>query len=81
MNAHPGLAENPGQVLTRELRRRALRPHCEACAGVRGRATIEIAHPPGEEIQWDWLELPGVSVVTDGMRPCTELKPWLRPRK
>lgn len=47
------------QVLTRELRRRALRPHCEACAGVRGRATIEIAHPPGEEIQWDWLELPG----------------------
>src|SRR5680860_854992 len=47
------------QVLTRELRRRALRPHCEPCAGVRGRATIEIAHPPGEEIQWDWLELPG----------------------
>lgn len=47
------------QVLTRELRRRALRPHCEACAGVRGRATIEIAHEPGEEIQWDWLELPG----------------------
>ena len=46
------------QVLTRELRRRALRPHCEACAGVRGRATIEIAHPPGEEIRWDWLELP-----------------------
>jgi transposase len=47
------------QVLTRELRRRALRPHCEACAGVRGRATIEIDHPPGEEIQWDWLELAG----------------------
>lgn len=46
------------QVLTRELRRRALRPHCEACAGTRGRATIEIEHPPGEEIQWDWLELP-----------------------
>ena len=22
------------------------------------RPTIEIAHPPGEEIQWDWLELP-----------------------
>jgi hypothetical protein len=19
--------------------------------------TVEIAHPPGEEIQWDWLEL------------------------
>lgn len=51
--------ERSYQVLTRELRRRALRPHCEACAGVRGRATIEIEHPPGEEIQWDWLELPG----------------------
>lgn len=46
------------QVLTRELRRRGLRPHCEACAGTRGRATIEIDHPPGEKIQWDWLELP-----------------------
>ena len=50
--------ERSYQVLTRELRRRALRPHCEACAGVRGRATIEIDHPPGEEVQWDWLELP-----------------------
>jgi len=43
---------------THEIRRRALRPHCDPCAGVRGRATIEIDHPPGEEIQWDWLELP-----------------------
>ena len=42
----------------RGLRRAGLRPHCEACAGVRGRATIEIGHPPGEEIQWDWFELP-----------------------
>jgi hypothetical protein len=25
---------------------------------VKGRPTIEIAHPPGEELQWDWLELP-----------------------
>lgn len=46
------------QVLTREIRRRGLRPRCEACAGVGGRATIEIPHPAGEEIQWDWLELP-----------------------
>ena len=38
--------------------RHELRPHCEACAGVKGRATIEIEHPPGEEIQWDWDELP-----------------------
>ena len=45
-------------TFTRGLRARGLRPHCEACAGVKGRATIEIEHPPGQEIQWDWLELP-----------------------
>jgi len=43
---------------TRSLRRRALRPHCEACAGVKGRETIEVPHPPGAEVQWDWDELP-----------------------
>ncbi|WP_277223004.1 IS21 family transposase [Mycolicibacterium hassiacum] len=45
-------------TFVREIRKRRLRPRCEACAGVKGRPTIEIAHPPGEEIQWDWLELP-----------------------
>ena len=40
----------------RQLRLAGLRPHCEACAGVKGRETIEIAHPAGEEIQWDWAE-------------------------
>jgi transposase len=40
----------------RQLRDAGLRPHCQACAGVRGRDTIEIAHPAGEEIQWDWFE-------------------------
>lgn len=45
-------------TFVRELRRRSLRPRCEACAGVRGRPTVEIEHPPGEEVQWDWLELP-----------------------
>ena len=40
----------------RQLRVAGLRPHCEACAGVKGRETIEIAHPAGEEIQWDWAE-------------------------
>ncbi|HXH56188.1 hypothetical protein [Iamia sp.] len=40
----------------RQLRAAALRPHCEACAGVRGRETVEIDHPAGEEIQWDWAE-------------------------
>jgi hypothetical protein len=37
------------QSFTRGLRSRSLRPHCEACAGVKGRATIEIEHPAGEE--------------------------------
>jgi transposase len=40
----------------RGVRAGGLRPHCEACAGVVGRDTIEIVHPPGEEIQWDWFE-------------------------
>src|SRR6266545_643736 len=45
------------QTLTREVRARSLRPHCEACAGVKGRATIDIPHDPGHVTQWDWLEL------------------------
>jgi transposase len=40
----------------RQLRLAGLRPHCEPCAGVSGRETIEIAHPAGEEMQWDWFE-------------------------
>jgi transposase len=43
-------------TFARQLRQRGLRPHCEACRGVAGRETIEIAHPAGEEIQWDWFE-------------------------
>ncbi len=46
------------QSFTRSLRQHGLRPHCEACAGVKGRETIEIPHPPGAETQWDWDELP-----------------------
>jgi hypothetical protein len=34
----------------RQLRKAGLRPHCEACSGVGGRETIEIEHPPGEEM-------------------------------
>ena len=40
----------------RQLRVAGLRPHCEVCDGVAGRETIDIAHPAGEEIQWDWFE-------------------------
>ncbi len=45
-------------TLVGELRRLQLRPVCLTCAHRRGDAvTTEIDHPPGEEIQWDWLEL------------------------
>jgi len=45
-------------TLVRELRRLELRPACLVCAQRRGQAvTVEIDHPAGEEIQWDWLEL------------------------
>jgi transposase len=64
------------QTFTRQLRDRSLRPHCEACDGVKGRATIEIEHPPGEEIQWDWVELPEAPWGDDahllvGSLPCS----------
>lgn len=45
------------QTLTRELRRLELRPRCEACRRGPVDLTIEICHPPGEELQLDWLEL------------------------
>jgi transposase len=44
--------------LTRALRIRQLRPHCEPCHAVKGRDVAIIDHPAGEETQWDWLELP-----------------------
>ena len=43
---------------TRGLRVRRLRPHCEPCRSSTGRDHAIIDHPPGEEAQFDWLELP-----------------------
>jgi len=45
-------------TFTRGLRAHRLRPHCEPCASSRGRDHAVIAHPPGQEVQWDWVELP-----------------------
>ncbi len=45
-------------TFTRGLRVHRLRPHCEPCSASRGRDHTIIDHPPGEEVQWDWLELP-----------------------
>src|SRR5260221_6191460 len=45
--------------LTAAIRAQGLRPHCEPCQASRGRDAAIIAHPPGEETRFDWLELPG----------------------
>jgi transposase len=45
-------------TLTRQIRSRGLRPVCEPCRPAAGRPVAVIDHPPGEETQWDWLELP-----------------------
>jgi transposase len=53
-------------TFARELRRRRLRPRCEACTSRRGHGpTIEIDHEPGEELQWDWVELSGAPWGSD----------------
>jgi transposase len=45
-------------TLVREIRRLELRPVCIDCQHRRSAdPTVEIDHPAGEEIQWDWLEL------------------------
>ena len=45
-------------TLVREIRRLELRPVCVDCQHHRGQdVTVELDHPAGEEIQWDWLEL------------------------
>lgn len=46
------------QTLTRQIRTRQLRPPCQACSHVTQRPNAVIEHPPGEETQFDWLELP-----------------------
>jgi transposase len=72
-------------TFTRKIRDRELRPRCEACDGVTGRATVDIEHPPGEEIQWDWDELgacpwdPGVEVflLVGSLSHSSKTRGWL----
>jgi len=45
-------------TFTRQLRLRQLRPACEACAAAKGRPVAVIEHRPGDETQWDWVDLP-----------------------
>jgi transposase len=44
--------------LTRAIRVRGLRPHCEPCHAAKGRDVAIIEHEPGAETQWDWVHLP-----------------------
>lgn len=54
-------------TFTRQLRDRRLRPVCPACDAGSGRVpTTEIEHDPGEETQWDWVELPGAPWLDGG---------------
>ncbi|MFC4471699.1 IS21 family transposase [Streptomyces xiangluensis] len=50
--------EGAYSTFTRALRRHQVRPHCDPCHSTTGRDVAIITHPPGEEIQFDWLELP-----------------------
>jgi transposase len=55
---HEAGFERSYPTLVRGLRRLELRPVCLVCEHRRGQqVTVEIEHPQGEEIQWDWLEL------------------------
>jgi len=72
-------------TFTRKIRQRHLRPHCEACSGVKGRATVIIEHPSGEEIQWDWDELgtcpwdpaTDVSMLVGSLSHSSKSRAWL----
>lgn len=44
--------------MTHHLRVRGLRPACEPCRPAKGRPIAVIEHPPADETQWDWVELP-----------------------
>jgi transposase len=44
--------------LTRNIRQRGLRPVCDACRSATDRPNAIIPHEPGDETQWDWLDLP-----------------------
>lgn len=46
------------QTLTRQIRARGLRPICPQCVSATCRPNAVIEHSPGEETQWDWVDLP-----------------------
>ena len=57
-------------TLTRHIRTRQLRPACEACRPAKTRPVAVIEHPPGEEAQFDWLELPDPPAAWGWSKAC-----------
>ena len=53
-------------TLTRNIRERGLRPDCAACRTATDGPNAIIEHEPGDETQWDWLDLPSAGVVGVG---------------
>jgi transposase len=45
-------------AFTASVRRHELRPRCAACAANKHKDRSVIEHPAGQEVQWDWVELP-----------------------
>ena len=45
-------------AFTAAIRKHEVRPRCAAGAANRNKDRSVIEHPPGEETQWDWVELP-----------------------
>ena len=45
-------------AFTASVRKHELRPRCAACAANRSKDRSVIDHPAGQEVQWDWVELP-----------------------
>lgn len=45
-------------TMTRKIRQQKLRPICLSCRTATDRANAIIDHPPGEETQWDYVDLP-----------------------
>ena len=68
-------------TFTRQIRDRRLRPVCPACDAGSGRVpTTEIEHDPGEETQWDWVELPEARGWTAAPHCCWSGRWRTRPR-
>ena len=57
--------ERSYQTFTRQIRLRGLRPVCAGRSHGGGRAHTDLDHPPGVELQWDWLELREIEANTN----------------